>query len=368
MRAVAIAAVFPLLVTLWVPTVDAESVCNSKKEDPVSLLAARQEQYLHELVRTVHTAFRTPATRHPVFSCCVDWHSSVHAHWALLWASDRLGDMALQREILSSLSVKDLADERRMLERNPHFEMPYGRAWFLRLAIDHERITGTTVLGPMAHEVAASLKSYLQRNPPRATDDEYDSSPWALRQLHDWYVLQEEHAGIDWVRTVAEKQVVDFSVSLADDLEPDGGFFSRWGNWAHLFAGVLEPAQVRDWLAANQPSRAESRVLDDPASAHHLGMNFSRAWGLWSVGSASDEGSLQATAARHIARAMSDHDQWKDDYRAYGHWVAQFGIYALSQTWQSGSGGIGNDTAKEHRRSDQAFPRNMDVPPWQCQQ
>jgi len=336
------AATLPLFFVLWAPGAAADRRTEPGASDPLTTLSKERQRYLRDLARSVHAAFRTPATDHPVFSCCVDWHSSVHAHWALLWAAYRLGDADLQRVVVTSLNADGLAAERRFLERNPGFEMPYGRAWFLRLAIDHQRITGSRALQPMAAELARSLRRYFRRHPPTVAADEYTSATWALRQLHDWYRLQGDRAGVARVRRTVEENLLEPAapVSMAHDLAYGGGFFSRWGNWAHLLAAVLEPAALQAWLDAHRPGRKNLAVLEHPETAHHLGMNFSRAWGLWSLGAATESTELRAHAARHIIRAMDAHDRWKNDYRAYGHWVAQFGIYALSRTWLDPGGGV----------------------------
>ena len=39
---------------------------------------------LIELGRAIHTAAQREDTGHAVFHGCYDWHSAVHAHWALL--------------------------------------------------------------------------------------------------------------------------------------------------------------------------------------------------------------------------------------------------------------------------------------------
>lgn len=62
-----------------------------------------------------------------------DWHSAVHAHWALLGLARYTGDAAAQAFVLERLNNSALAAERVHLAKHPKFELPYGQAWLLLL-------------------------------------------------------------------------------------------------------------------------------------------------------------------------------------------------------------------------------------------
>ncbi|CEM22016.1 unnamed protein product [Vitrella brassicaformis CCMP3155] len=76
------------------------------------------------------------------FHGCIDWHSAVHAHWAVLRVaralrqSDALSDdirrmaTTLERTLTSERVDKDTLEG---LRRYRSFELPYGRAWLLLL-------------------------------------------------------------------------------------------------------------------------------------------------------------------------------------------------------------------------------------------
>jgi hypothetical protein len=58
-------------------------------------------------------------------------------------------------------------------------------------------------------------------------------------------------------------------------------------------------------------------------------MNFSRAWSLWDVAAASGEPAYRVAYARHFKAGFEPHSNWNGDYMRVGHWVAQFGMFAL---------------------------------------
>ena len=46
---------------------------------------------------------------------------------------------------------------------------------------------------------------------------------------------------------------------------------------------------------------------------------------------AADRKRFQKSFEAHVAQGMKQHEVSKDDYWAYGHWVPQFAVYALTE-------------------------------------
>ena len=297
-------------------------------------LSQHRAAWVRELGESVAVAVVHHDTKHAVFSGCYDWHSAVHGHWALLRAHALTGEPRFRQIVDASLGAEGIRAERELLAGDPEFEMPYGRAWFLRLAIEDARTTGSDRLRAMAGDVAASLRRYYLEREPTPLTPEYKNDAWALRQLFDHYAFTGDAAGQDWVkRTVASRLTAKTpEVTLESDRDQRAEFFSRWGNWAHVLEVTRTQAEFDRWLADHRPAASELEPIDLTYTDHHLGMNFSRAWGLWSVYERTGDVRWRTAAIRHIGAGMSMHDARKGDYRAYGHWVPQFGIYALSAT------------------------------------
>ena len=99
-----------------------------------------RDRFLDDAARIIETAVKRKDTEHAVFHGCYDWHSAVHGHWALLRLDRVRGKHeAAARYVAGRLSGEPLEAERTLLKTKPAFEMPYGRAWFLRLAIEFEQ-------------------------------------------------------------------------------------------------------------------------------------------------------------------------------------------------------------------------------------
>ncbi|MBC8071057.1 MAG: DUF2891 family protein [Deltaproteobacteria bacterium] len=102
-----------------------------------------------------------------------DYHSSIHAHWALLGLYRMAGDAEALTRTLARVSEARLAAEVEFLDANPSFELPYGRAWLLLLyreiAADPSR--DTAVLRALRRAGELELLAWLEANTAAAADD-----------------------------------------------------------------------------------------------------------------------------------------------------------------------------------------------------
>jgi hypothetical protein len=297
------------------------------QESPLKALTERKETIAAELATQAAFCSSRRDTDHFAFKGCIDWHSAVHGVWALIAFERATGDRRHAPLVASILDKGAVVREREYLRRRPSFELPYGRAWFLRLAIDHHALTSSVELRDMADDVAASLRDYFRSGGIDGTSGSYDSASWALINLFDYArhrgdgELQAEVAGL------IRKQIVAPDPRCPLSLE-QGNFMAICTNWGALAARVLEQDEYNKWLARF----IEVNGLPSPISprgAHSFGLNFSRAWGLWDMYAKSQRADVAEAYVRHFERGFSPASNWSGDYRAVGHWVAQFGMFAL---------------------------------------
>jgi hypothetical protein len=280
------------------------------------------------LARQVAHASRQQDTEHPAFKGCVDWHSAVHGVWALIAYQRATGDAQYSSLVASILDRDALRAEREHLVRSPQFEMPYGRAWFLRLAIDHHRLSGADDLLFFADEVAASLRDHFRVHGMDPLSGAYASGSWALINVFDYArhrrltELEDELAG--WIK----KNLVDAVRPYGYACERDS-FMAVGTNAAALVSRVLDRAAYGSWLdgfiAGNGLPSPVLRANCD----HEFGLNFSRAWGLWDMYAASGRADVARCYAEHLGRGLTPATNWCGDYMVVGHWVAQFALFAM---------------------------------------
>lgn len=281
-----------------------------------------------ELARQVAYCSGRPDTSNPAFKGCIDWHSSVHGVWALLAYQRATGDAHYAALVNSILNKDALAQERAHLAKAPSFEMPYGRSWFLRLAIEHHRLTGSDELLPFADDVAFSLRDYYRRRGVDRFSGAYRSASWAMINLLD-YARHRHLAELEAeVKGLVVKNFVDVDPKCAVARERSE-FMAVCTNWAALVSRVLSREDYGPWLDRFIAANGLPVPLNEADTDHEFGLNFSRAWGLWDMYAASGRADVAASYAAHFEAGYKPASNWRGSYEAVGHWVAQFGLFAL---------------------------------------
>jgi len=148
------------------------------------------------------TCFSNQDTSHPVFNGCVDWHSAIHAAWTITVQYRNTGD-AKEKELLKKkMNVADLLDELSNLRDDKAFEMPYGRAWLLRLAIEYGQTFDSVDLRPLATEAYSSLLHHFERGEIDTNSYSYGDEAWALINLYDYAFYVKDAQAISLVRDI----------------------------------------------------------------------------------------------------------------------------------------------------------------------
>jgi hypothetical protein len=301
-------------------------------------LVEQGRRLLQEMEPAIARCIARRDTAAPVFHGCYDWHSAVHGHWALFRIARALGRTSPETEQAEqSLDPARLKVEGSYLAREPRFENPYGRAWLLRLAVefqvwatgagipDRERLRG------MADGAAESI---LRHRPPptSALSREYDNASWAVYQLHGYYTFSGNAERLDEVNRLVVKHFVESSdrVGFASDR---GDFFSLYGNWAYLIARTQPAETLARFLSEHPPGEVPGP--GPPVSDHALGLPWSRAWALGALARLGPDPAVRQRMREawegHIRQGFANHEAFKDNYGAYGHWVPQFAVYALTE-------------------------------------
>ena len=304
----------------------------------MSDVAARFRAFLVELPHWSDLLAAVPAqhvrrhdTIHPAFHGCIDWHSACHAAWALLAYQGMTGNARHEGVVNDVLMPAKLAAEAADLAARPDFEMPYGRAWLLRLALEDRRVTGSTRLTFFARDVAASLVENYRQKPPQAFAREYANPCWALVNLFDYAQSENRADLLTFVRETASRLAAELDKLPADAEEatwPD--FMAVTPNFCDLLVRteavptetVMKKAGAR--LLALKPVTA-------PTRPHHYALNFSRGWALVGLFEATLDERLLSLALDHIEMNLRHPSWWRGDYRAVSHWVPQFGMFALQR-------------------------------------
>lgn len=293
-----------------------------------------------------------PASLHPSFYGCFDWHSAVHGHWMLVKLLKLYPDLpqaeAIRKaldENLSAGSIRVEVEYYRQANRKS-FERTYGWAWLLKLAEelcnwdDSDGKNWSANLQPLADEMVARYLDFLPRQTYPIRRGVHPNTAFGIA------------FALDYARAAKEKELEELLVeqSLAyfgDDRnypaqwEPDGDdFFSRSLMEADLMRRVLDPGSFKAWFHRFLPGidkgepacllePAEVSDRSDPKIVHLDGLNLSRAWCMKGIAS-----SLPATDPARNVLLASAYRQGKatlphissGNYEGE-HWLASFAIF-----------------------------------------
>jgi len=314
-------------------------------EDPAwqDFLDAR-EDHLRALGVPILACVAKQDTQHPVFNGCIDWHSAVHATYALHAIYRHTGDPSHLAVAAAKLTPAALDAELGRVQQGllPQ-EIPYGYAWFLTLARERELATGETDLLPLATEIRDQLRAWLLGRSEAQIDqgvaaDDYANLSWAALNLWQWAQWTDDAELGAAMEAFVDEQVLDPKYDGTcpfDQEETDADdFFPPCLHRARLLVSTLEEGAPRDtWMAGWLPLTPVLTPIDKPAGAHISGLNFSRAWGLWSLYQSSGDPAYRDLYLDHMTTHLNHPQYWAEDYNNYAHWVAQFGVYAISQTY-----------------------------------
>jgi hypothetical protein len=271
-------------------------------------------------------------TAHFAFHGCIDWHSAVHGAWALVAYQRRTGDRRYAQHIEMLLDRELIQSELDYVRERPRFEMPYGRAWFLRLHHDWKGAGGDDRLDALAAIIAQSLVDRYAAQAPNPRAERYASDSWALINLRLYGAQTGDRVIVERVDALVREHFMAADARCERALE-DRGFLAVCVTWAWLVSQSATPEEFRDWYQRWNPGLETLSPVLQISDAHDYGRNFSRAWGLSHLADATGDERLRRVYQAHVQAGYAPETQWRGDYLANGHWVAQFGMLAIEPMW-----------------------------------
>jgi hypothetical protein len=298
---------------------------------------------------------RNPATLHPVFYGCFDWHSAVHGHWMLVRLLKTIPALPNETDIRTALETNITAENvaaEVVYLRQPNrksFERTYGWAWLLKLAEelhgwdDPDGRRWSENLQPLTDEIVARYMDFLPRQTYPIRRGVHANTAFGIAFALD-YARTTGHPALEGILVERALEYYGSDTDYPAAWEPGGDdFFSPALIEADLMRRVLEPDDFRDWFQRFLPgvSRGLPKSLmtpalvadrSDPKIVHLDGLNLSRAWCMAGVAAALPEGSrtrnaLESAARLHANDALAH--VTSGNYEGE-HWLASFAVFTLS--------------------------------------
>jgi len=286
-----------------------------------------------------------PQEHHPAFYGCFDWHSAVHGHWSLVYLMKQFPKLADRETIIDAidrnLTAENIAAEIRYFSMNRYsesFERTYGWAWLLKLS--EELYTWDNpkarewyeVLKPLNELLSSKYQSYLPKLVYPIRVGEHTNTAFGLSFAYDYALTINDQA----LANIIESRAKDFYLQDKNcpiDWEPSGyDFLSPCLQEMDIMRKVLSEEEFAPWASAFLPQLYDGSILLEPAVVkdrtdgklvHLDGLNFSRAWCLYSI----NTDLAKRIANTHLAFSL---DKITDGDYSGEHWLASFALYAFS--------------------------------------
>jgi len=309
----------------------------SQDRETWEFFCAARSEYLSVLGKVVEQGFIRRDTEHPTFCGCIDWHSSVHGAYALLTAA-RLTGQSRWAEVVDAALTPECLDAELTSFRQGRLdhELPYGYAWFLKLAKEREQQWGKSDLLPLAMEISSRLEQWIislsdESVIHHAQRREYGNLSWALLNLWEWSQWKGNGELREKLLKFVRTRIVPLDQSLSpsyDDATDE--FFSASLQRMRAILSILSPEESQPCLTSFIQNQLSHDPMNMASTPHSAGLNFSRAWEFWTLFACTGNEIYRKLYADHIVTHMKQPQYWRDDYRKYAHWVPQFGIYGIA--------------------------------------
>ena len=328
---------------------NSESELPLKKENWGSFISSRTE-LLETLAPPIVHSFQQHDRRDadsPMFDGSWDWHSAVHAAYSLHVLYRETGDSDYMEAIEYKIdpdNIEELVNEELVYMQTQRKSHVYGFAWLLALVKEREIATGKIDLYPLAEEGVSQLRDWIDDLTPeeaqqRVLVDSYANLSWLLIHLQMWA----EHTEDEELKIYVQEKMpilldeeLDTLWPVERDTCPDQPEFfppqlMRLAAVAQIWDAP--PSVVRRWIGEKIPKDLWIEPVTEPARVHSEGLNFSRSYCLWHIYRATNQVTLRDNFVHLINYHISRPDMWKEDYYRNSHWVPQFGLRAIEQTF-----------------------------------
>jgi len=315
-------------------------------------LKCLQKEYPNKLNQTLGSAvdLASPKNLHPTFYGCFDWHSSVHGHWMLIKLLKLFPEISKKEEIktllIQSITPENILAEVAYFDRigEKSFERTYGWAWILKLQQelntwnDPMAKSLSLALQPLSNLMVQKYEDFLPKLQYPVRSGEHPNTAFGLVLAYDYAQSQ----GLDTLEQLITSRARDYFLldqNCPMDWEPGGfDFLSPCLQEAELMSKILPRDTFKIWLSNFLPkltdsnfSLTQAKVSDrtDGKLVHLDGVNFCRAWSLYSIASTLPEyNHLIKIANQHIEASLPN---VADGGYEGEHWLASFAILALSE-------------------------------------
>jgi hypothetical protein len=267
-----------------------------------------------------------------LFAGSWDWHSAVHAHWALLSIARVHKDKDLETFLAARITDKALRAERDFLNKDKTFELPYGRAWLLMVLFELERRGRRSAeIVALRKEMQQSVLAWMEalKPDPSGGDPRFNAGhgSWLFAYMLVGLSEPQEQDVRDRLRVMRRTMLEPVRARIAKTPDTSNDF-----TYLPAILAVIDRTDpISPAKPAAYPVGVSPPLVDPPfsaATAHTAGAAVVRVWPHAIDSHLGDKKACSRFHAR-MNEMFSRTDHWADSFEHVAHWVPQFMWMAL---------------------------------------
>lgn len=294
------------------------------------------------------------------FYGCYDWHSAVNSTWTMVEVLKRFPKIPigplLREKLDEHLGKSNLQGELAFFEKARMFEMPFGRAWLLRLygaLVTWNDRGGRRWAGnvaPLAKLFSASMVKYLDELPDPTRLGEHPNTAYSMNMMLDYADAANDVALRQAIFKAAKRFFLD-DRDCPTAYEPSGAaFLSPCLEEAKVMSRVIPPAQFDGWFSAFMPPvyspqfaplahPFDTSGITDPkqlaGKSHLIGLGLFRGEAMLRIAQALPPGDPRVAVYRRLASINAEKSFQGFEGAGYlgSHWMGTYAVlYELAAT------------------------------------
>jgi len=310
------------------------------------------QEYPNKLNQVLNDAgsLQSPQVLHPAFYGCFDWHSSVHGHWLMVYVLKEFPTMRqadkIRHVLKTNLTPENIQKEIHYFDDklNSSFERMYGWTWLLKLQqeldtwADDDAAELANNLRPLSDLLVAKYIDFLPKLMYPIRTGEHTNTAFGLTFALDYAEYTKNNSLISSINSNSRRFFLN-DKNVPINYEPSGtDFLSPALCEANLMCRVLDEKEFNSWFKAFLPMAKSKKFslevgkVSDREDGHlvHLdGLNFSRAWCLYTI-------VRKYPSYAHLIEVADAHLNYSiqsifDGGYMGEHWLASFAAYAYAE-------------------------------------
>lgn len=340
---------------LAIPTFayDREKIIEKMVVLPLSCIPQEFPNKTSHLADNYYDATLLPHELHPVFYGCLDWHSSVHAHWSLLSMLEQVPHLSERTRIIEQFnrSFQQVLMEQEATYFGKYtssetFERTYGWAWLLKL---DEALLQSTIpeakawrknMSPLTEKIVSLWKRYLPTLTYANRTGVHSNTAFGMIFAMQWAKATGQQEFYNEL-AIKAKELFEKDKNYPGYLEPSGtDLFSPALMEAELMTYVLTPDVYNKWFNNFLDNKSLEQLYKIPYVSNrkdyyivHLdGLAFSRSWNLKKIADYLPNSNPRKKRMLQESRKMLETTIPQVFSGNYGgdHWLASFALYSMN--------------------------------------